>query len=269
MFIRSSNLKTIRALFTNTKHFLTRWKAPPKILVARYEHNRPQGHWRRRMTNVVKTDGIFNLTLPVVMSFPHLFEAKAYTPPGGKATGEPKFSANLNFAADSEDLKSLKQLAAKIARAQWPDKPFSELHFPFSSGDKLADERKKKGKDDGEYTRGKVVVNAKSKYEVRLAYTEKGKIIDLETDTARLAAKGKFYSGVEVLAQLNLTPYEVSASNKGITAYLNMVLSIGKGERLSGGQTASEAFKDYVGSVSAEDPTAPGTDESLDDVMGA
>ena len=220
------------------------------------------------MTDAAKTDGIFNLTMPVVMSFPHLFEAKAYTPPGGKASGEPKFSANLNFPADSEDLKGLKQLAAKIARAKWPDKQLSELHFPFSNGDKLADDRKKKGRNDGEYTRGKVVVNAKSKYEVRLAYIEKGKIIDLETDTARLAAKGKFYSGVEVLAQLNLTPYEVSASNKGVTAYLNMVLSCGKGERLSGGQTASDAFKGYVGSVSAEDPTAPGAGENLDDLMG-
>ncbi len=231
------------------------------------------------MAATAKTDGIFNLSIPVVMSFPHLFEAKAYTPPGGKATGEPKFSANLNFPADCYDLitkdrdengkpKGLKLLAAELARAVWPDKPFAELHFPFSSGDKLADDRKKKGKDDGEYTRGKVVVNAKSKYEIRLAYIENGKIVDLETDTARLAAKGKFYSGVEVLAQLNLTPYEVSASNKGITAYLNMVLSTGKGERLSGGQTASEAFKGYAGAVSAEDPTAPGAGESLDDLVG-
>lgn len=221
------------------------------------------------MTEASKTDGIFNFTQPVVMIFPVLFEAKAFKK-NGKETGEPKFKASFVFPKDSEDLKALKTLAAKLARAKWPDKQFSELVFPFASGDAQAEERKKKGKDDSDHLRGMVVMTAKSKYEPRLAYVEKGKIIDLETDTAKLAAKGKFYAGVEVLAQVNLAAYDGVGSNKsGVTAYLNMVLSTVKGDRLSGGQTASEAFKGYVGAVSAEDPTAPGTSENLDDLIGS
>lgn len=219
------------------------------------------------MTEAQKTDGFFNLTMPVVMTFPVLFEAKAFKK-NGKETGEPKFKASFVFPKDSEDLKALKTLAAKLARSKWPDKPFSELLFPFANGDVQADERKKKGKDDSEHLRGMIVMTAKSKYEPRLAYIDKGKIIDLETDTAKLAAKGKFYAGVEVLSQVNLVAYDGVGSNKsGVTAYLNMVLSTCKGDRLSGGQTASEAFKGYVGGVSAEDPTAPGTGESLDDIL--
>ncbi len=226
----------------------------------------------------VHTDGIYNLTQPVVMSFPQLLEPKAFIE-NGKAKGEPKYSANLNFHADSADLAALKQLAAKLARAKWPDKPFvlttqegikiHQILFPFTAGDKLADARKEKGKDDGEYMRGKVIIAARSKYEPRLSYLENGKIIDLETEMAKQAAKGRFYPGVEVLAQLNLVPYDAVGSNgkPGVTAYLNMVLSTGKGARISGGQTASEAFKGYVGAVSAENPMGPGSSaDMLDEI---
>ena len=117
--------------------------------------------------------------------------------------------------------------------------------------------------------KGKVVIACRSKYEPRLAYIERGKIIDLETDTQKVANKTKFYPGVEVLAQINLLPYEAVGKDgkPGVTVYLNMVLSTCKGSRISGGQTASEAFKGYVGSVSAEDPTAPGTDAGIDDLI--
>lgn len=221
-------------------------------------------------------EGIFRTTIPVVMSFPNLFEAKAFME-NGKAKGEPKFSANLNFPADSEELKAIKALAAKLARTKWPDKPFfltttegvkiTQVVFPFASGDKLADSRKEKGKDDGDYMRGKVVLSTRSKYEPKLAYTDKSKIVDVEGGVVKTAAKSKFYPGVEVLAELNLVPYEgVGKDGKpGVTAYLNMIVSTCRGKRISGGQSPSEAFKGYVGSVSAEDPTAPGAGAALDD----
>jgi len=214
------------------------------------------------MSEAAKTDGIFNLTVPVVMTFPQLFDAKAFTK-NGKAQGEPKYSANFEFPIASEDLKAIKALMGKMARSKWPDKPLTELCFPLANGDKLADARKEKGKDDGEHMRGKVVISARSKYEPRLAYLDGGKIVDLDNVTAKAAAKNKFYPGVEVLAQFNLVPYDAVGQNSrgGVTAYLNMVLSTGKGARLSGGQTASEAFKGYVGSVSAENPEAPGSEE--------
>jgi hypothetical protein len=217
------------------------------------------------MTEAAKTDGIFDLTQPVPMTFPQLFEAKAFQK-GGKTAGEPKFSGNFNFPIDSEDLKALKTLAAKLARAKWPDKPFTELVFPFANGDKLADERKAKGKNGGDFTRGKVVIAARSKYEPELGYIENGRIVELSTPTAKQAAKGKFYPGVLVYAQFNLVPYDAVGSNKpGVTAYLNKVLSTVKGERLAGGKSITDTFKGYVGAVSMDDPTAPGVGQSLAD----
>ena len=217
---------------------------------------------------MTKIEGIFNLTAPVVMAFPNLLEAKAFKK-NGKDTGEAKFSANFIFDASSEDLKAMKTLAAKLAKNKWPDKEFRDLCFPFASGDKAADDRAKKGKDDGEWTRGKVIVAARSKYEPRLSYIHNGKIIDLETEIAKHEAKGKFYPGVEVLAQLNFVPYDAVGQNTkgGVTVYLNMVCSTGKGKRLGGGSTASETFKGYVGSVSAEDPTEPWDDQNIDDLV--
>lgn len=216
-----------------------------------------------------KSDGIFTLSMPVIMTFPNLLEAKAFKK-NGKETGEAKFSANFIFEADSEELEAMKVLATSLARAKWPDKPFSELCFPFISGTKLAEERKKKGKDDSEWMNGKVVIAARSKYEPRLSYIENGKLIDLETDLAKSGAKAKFYPGVEVLAQFNFVPYDPVGNNAkgGITVYLNMVCSLNKGKRLSGGATASETFKGYVGAVSSEDPTAPGAEENLDSILG-
>lgn len=216
------------------------------------------------MTEANKTDGIYNLTLPVVMVFPNLVEAKAFMK-NGKAQGDPKYGATLVVPADHPDLKPMKELVTKLAKNRWPDKPFSELAFPFLSGDKAAEKRKAKGKDDGEYQRGKVLLTARSKYEPRLSYIENGKIVDLETDTAKQMAKNKFYMGVEVLAQINFVPYDPIGENAkgGVTAYLNMVLSTGKGKRLSGGASASEVFKGYAGSVSAEDPTGGDSDDQI------
>lgn len=213
-----------------------------------------------------KLDGIYNLTSPAVLMFPNLLEPKPYVE-NGIAKGEPKFSATLVFTGDHPDLKGMKEKVALLARAQWPDKPFSELCFPFRAGDKSADKRKAKGKDDAEHLRGQVVMKTSSKFEPRLAYFEGGKIIDLETLIAKQAAKNRFFNGAEVLATINFVAYEAKgeSSKGGVTAYLNVILATGKGNRLTGGATASEVFKGYIGSVSAVDPTGG---DSLDDVIG-
>lgn len=208
-------------------------------------------------------DGVFNLTKPVIMAHPNLFEARAFGKKG-KESGTPKFSANFIFEPDSEDLKGLKSLAVKVARGRWPDRDLKTLSFPFANGDKLADKRKAAGKSDGEFNRGKVVIAARSKFEPRLSAIENGKMIDYDGD-ARIKAKNKFYFGVFALAQFNFVPYDGVANNPdGVTCYLNMVFSTNKGERLSGGAAAAEVFKGYVGHSTTEDPTA-GQKTSLDD----
>lgn len=213
------------------------------------------------MADEDKIDGRYALTKPVLMAFPNLFEAKAFTN-NGKASGEPKFSANFIYEADSEDLKALKALAAKIARAKWPSVEFKDLAFPFVSGDKLADAAKAK-KKDGEYQRGKVVMSARSKYQPRLACFVNGKITDLDSPQLQQMHKGAFYPGVLVYAQFNLATHEVGNNKPGVNAYLDMVLTTGKGDRIAGGKTAAETFAGYVGNLSATDPT--GGQKQLDD----
>lgn len=198
--------------------------------------------------------GIFNLTEPVVMTFPNLLVPKAFGQKG-KESGEPKYSANFSFNPDSADLKQMKAVAARIARAKWPGIDLKTLVFPFSNGNKLADDAKT-NKKDREFYRGKVVVAARSKYEPRLSGVENGKMVDYEGE-ARKAASGKFYSGVEVLAQVNFVAYKgVGRNPDGVTAYLNMIFTTNKGVRIGTSQSAAEVFKGYVGTISAEDPTA-------------
>lgn len=200
-----------------------------------------------------QTDGRFAIMNPVILAHPHLFEAQAYKA-NGKEKGEPKFGANLVLTPGPE-LDEMKKKAAAVAKAKWPTRALSELKFPFASGDKLADKRKaKSGKDDGDYQRGKVVINARSKYRPRLAIVANGRIVDLEDDAAIAQHKAKFFFGAEVLAELNFVAYE-NPEKDGVTAYLNLVLATGKGTRIAGGASASEVFKGYAGSVSAEDPT--------------
>jgi len=205
---------------------------------------------------VIENTGIYTLMKPVVMTHPSLFEARGFGKKG-KETGEPKFSANFLFDPASEDLAGMKKVAAQVARARWPNREFKELKFPFTAGDKLADNRKaKSGKDGGDFNRGKIVVAARSKYEPRLSGVENGKVADYEGD-ARVKSKGKFFFGVEVLAQFNFVAYDgVGANPDGVTAYLNMVHTTNRGTRLSSGASAAETFKDYAGHISQENPTA-------------
>jgi len=201
-----------------------------------------------------KTDGIYNLTSPVQMVFPALYEPRKFKA-NGKESGDPKYGANFIFDPASEDFKAIRALAVKIAKAKWPDRDLHTLKFPFTQGDKLADKRKEAGKSDGEYQRGKVVIVSRSKFEPRLAVIANGKLTDLEGDL-KTKCKNQFYSGALCYAQLNFVAYDaVGANPPGIAAYLNMVFSLNKGERIGGGPSAAEVFKSYVGTVVDEDPT--------------
>lgn len=198
--------------------------------------------------------GIVNLTVPVVMIHPNLFVAKAFKA-RGKETGEPKYSASFLFTPDNPDFLSIKRAAKAVANARWPGRNVQELATPWTSGDKLADKRKAKGKSDGEFQRGNFVMAARSKFQPRLAIIENGRVVDLDENNL-VPHKNKFYFGVEALAQFNLVAYEgVGQNPDGVNAYLNMVLSTNRGKRLSSGSSAAEVFRGYVGSHSAEDPT--------------
>jgi len=207
----------------------------------------------------------YNLTEPVVMTFPNLIAPRKFKK-NGKESGDPKFGASFVFKPDSVDLKTMKSLCAKIAREKWPGRALTELSFPFFDGNKAADKGRAENKDR-EFYRGGVVLTAHTgeKYPPKLSGFENGIVVDYDGD-AKKAAAGKFYSGVLVLAQFNFSVYTgVGANPDGVTAYVNMVFTTNKGTRLTTGQTAAEVFKSYIGTVSQEDPTAEQFTADADD----
>lgn len=201
----------------------------------------------------------FALTTPVPMTYPNLIVPKAFGEKGHEK-GDPKYSANFEFAPDSKDLAGMKAVAAAVARAKWPGRSLKELEFPFRDGTKLADDAKA-NKKDREFYRGLVVVAARSKFEPGLAAFENGQPVEFTGD-ARKAAAGKFYPGVLVLAKFNFVAYKGVKNNPdGVTAYLQFVFTTNKGERRTSQASAAEVFKAYIGQATQENPfTVPAAD---------
>lgn len=237
------------------------------------------------MSETTENPGIFQVTKPVTGTFFNIVEAKSVTR-NGKPTGDPKFSANAEFEPDHPGLAALKAKLMEVAKAKWPNRNFAAeartsitiknddgteeiikriptFVFPITSGTKLADDAKAKGKDR-EFSRGKAVVTSRSKYRPNLAVLVGGKLIDLDSDEAVKANARAFYSGVQCLFEFNVVAYEGVGETgaDGVTAYLNKIVSLNSGTKVAGGgQSAAEVFKSYVGSNSDVDPTAGLDDE--------
>lgn len=213
------------------------------------------------MSEAQNNEGQYTFGKPQTLTFPNLDKPRAVEK-NGKPTGDPKYSANFEMGVTAEDLAAMKSKAASVARARWPGRDLKELAFPFTNGDKLADKAAAKGKNR-EFSRGKVVLTARSKFQPKLSIVQGGKVVDLEPgpQTDALIRKA-FYNGTQALAQVSFSAYEGVGNNPdGVNAYLNMVLSLQKGEKLSGGASAAEVFKGYIGSESDFDPTGDLDDE--------
>lgn len=212
---------------------------------------------------------IYNLTVPTVLVHPNLITAKPFKGKGGKETGEPKFSGSFVLPPGHADFDGLRAVAKAVALAKWPGRDVAGeaknrlFAFPFSSGNALIQKRinslKAKGKEytgDADFQKDAIILKSSSKFQPRLSVIVNGKPVDLDETTIPVH-KGKFYFGVQSLAQFNFVAYEgVGANPDGVTAYLNMVLSLNRGEKLtSGGPSAAEVFSAYAGVASSEDPT--------------
>lgn len=204
-------------------------------------------------------EGIFDMTTATPMLWPALHEPKAYQE-NGKDKGEKKYGATFVFSADHTDWKAIKDKAVSVARAKWPGVELATVGWPFISGNDYAQKRQAKGKD-GSYFTGKGMLKSRSVFEPRLCGIENGHMTDYEGE-GRVKAKAKFYSGVGSLAEFNFVAVEVNGK-RYVTAYLNMVFSTNKGERVGGGKSAAETFKGYVGTASAEDPTKGDLDDEI------
>lgn len=205
-----------------------------------------------------KSSGVFKLTVPVAIVFPQLDKPRAWKQ-GDNDVSKAKFGVKFLFDPDSEELMAIKRLAGKVARERFPKTDFKDLHWPWANGDKFADDAQEERGKDYSFARGKVLLTAKSQFSPILRGIENRQYVeyDVETDAARI--KKAFYTGVECLAQINLSAYK-NGSNQGVTAYLDSVLQTGRGQRLTKMRDV-ETFKDYVGKMVDEDPTQGYTDD--------
>lgn len=217
---------------------------------------------------------IYQVNTPVLMGHPHVVEPVAFKH-NGKAKGDPSYSAIFVFKPDHPDVAPLKAAIIAAAKALWPDRDIvgdvkaGKLKVPFSSGDKIADKRvaelKAAGKEDdkrGDFQRGCIVFKSSSQYPPGLGVVSNGAIVEVNSDNKALH-KDKFYFGTQALVRFNFKAYNaVNEGLDGVKAYLDMVVSLNKGERLSGRQSAAEAFKGVAGLATMEDPTGG---DSLDD----
>jgi hypothetical protein len=200
---------------------------------------------------------VFAFSSEAPACFLNLFEAKAVVI-NGKDSGTPKFSANFLLDPESANAQTLRNVAIATAKEQWPGRALSGLKFPWENGDASADRAEARGKDRSFY-RGKVVLISRSQIAPTLGVLNGKTIQQFEgNDDRRVSLKPKFYNGVLVLATFTLQAYQgVGANPDGVTAYLDSVVSLNRGERIGGGsRDLAQTFSGYIGLQSGVDPTA-------------
>lgn len=174
-----------------------------------------------------------------VLSFPHLFEARAPAP-----NAEPRFSVTLIFdkqAQATPEFKAMKQAAAKVAKEKWGDKMPAGLRSPFRD----ASEKEYDGYEDGS-----VFISAWTK--------NKPGVIDGSLQTCMPA---DVWAGQLARASIRFFAYDTSG-NKGIGVGLNNVQvdTATDMPRLDGRKSAASEFGS-LGSADATDAS-----DNADDV---
>jgi len=228
-----------------------------------------------------KLPSSFVATHPAVSVYPHVLAPSQYEDPVTKKKGKLEYSSQFLYKPDDADFLALKTACINAAKAKWPGLDIGdaykkgELRMPWFSGDKKMEKTKAKlaakAKDytgSLDFMAGYVVVKAHTeKFPPQVGYIQGGKLIDLLTEEAKVAAKGKFYSGVEALFQAAVSAYDgVGDDGKpGVTLYLQTFCSTCKGKQI-GGRVVSQVFAGYAGKASDTDPTAgAGDPDGLDD----
>jgi Protein of unknown function (DUF2815) len=192
------------------------------------------------------------------LNFPFLFTPRAYTH-NGKAVGKVRYDASFELDANNPDIEAMKVKALAAARTEFPNldivKEYREGRFqmPWSAGDKLADKAQEAGKKR-EYSRGRIVLIARSDFPPALSVIENGRKVDY-FGPARPNAEAAFYPGVKVWFGVTFTGYAVDGK-RGVAAYLDWIISSKTGTRLAGGsRSEAEVYGGYAGVLSSEDPT--------------
>lgn len=228
-----------------------------------------------------KTVTDFNFTVPARCSYADIIQPRAFIK-NGKPKGDPKYSVTMILPLDHPDLKRLQAAVGAMARENKPDKKFVirpltqeelaagdvvQLAVPWKSGDVEAERMKAAGKN-GEMFRGMTLVKGSSDeaHAPILEVIEKGALVPYHDPSVRAAAAKFFYSGCHILPGFGLHWYKGDTGKPdGVALYFNVAVACPhlKGERLGGrAANTAEAFKGYLGTLTAEDPTGG---EQLDD----
>ena len=206
---------------------------------------------------------VFAMSHPAEICFPPaLFEKRKAT-----ERAEPRWELTLLMAQDHPDVAAIKSLCRRIAESKMPGITASPTawKYPWSQADAfIARQEAKGGKQrDNEFMRGKLLFNSHTvKFEPRLSVFMPGRgAVDYWTDEMRATVKDKFYAGCEVLCEYAFVWYPPNNGIPGVTAYINKVLSLNKGERRGGGKSSTDTFSAYLGKYSAIDPTYAAGDQ--------
>lgn len=168
----------------------------------------------------------------VRLSYPHLFE-----PRSAVEGADPKFSTSLLIPKNDEvALQAVKNaIAAAITEAipgKWGGKKPANLKLPLRDGDAKDDVTGEYEKASSEY-RGHYYMSASSK-------TRPGVVFGANRDPA---APEDIWPGEHAHVSVSFFGYN-AAGNRGISAGLNNVWALGRGDRLDGGLSAEDEFAD-------------------------
>jgi len=189
------------------------------------------------MANEQTKVNAFN-TGKLLATFVHLNEPSSATP---EAT--PKYGLNVIIEKGSEDEKKIKRAIKECYTANakmFNNAPFEKMikndrifHNPLKDGDAVNETREDEGKDRIAEYDDKMFLRVTSAKAVKVFDRDKQEIIDPDD----------IYSGMFV--RVNIKPYAFDkAGNKGIGFFLNAVMKVADGERLSGGGASADVFDD-------------------------
>lgn len=205
----------------------------------------------------------FQFVIPVRMVFENIHEPQWYsnktkrfeaTPIDGV---KPQWAAGFQFEPDSGDLAEIKKLTKALMASEFPSREAKTLQRPWKTvEDFLTGMDEKKTASYLEYlVPGNVILSTHTYTEPALSARMDGRSVDYRGDARPLAKKTVFRGGY-CLAEINLAPHSVGSNTPGVTAYLNHVYAVGKGDPIQGGRSTEDKFSGYLGHVTAADPTA-------------
>lgn len=162
------------------------------------------------------------------VAFHNVFEARPFME-NGKPKGDPVYGITMLY--DPADLKEAKAKAIEVAKEQFGST--DDVRFPFIKGEREQEKAAKRGRDGGFYE-GKIVLKAKTKYELPV-YDMNGK---------EMLDQKRLYSGAYARVLVKFVANEVSGQ-RYVSAYLQGVKKVGDGERLVG-RDLGAVFGDLV-----------------------